>query len=540
MDPVITIVVAIVASIITAALGFFFGRSNGEKSGLERGIEQGRTALLDEQRLEGRSELAEAREEAKMIVSDANTKASKMVEGGERKARQRLEEAEQNINRRRKELDREEEGLERRRGGLDKRAEDIDHRLERMEQREQQLNKRQSVLDRKQNEISKKEEEKLEELQRIAQMTTDEARDQVLAIAEDHARNDIARIIRQVEAEANEEADKRARSIISMAVQRLASEHVSEISVSVVPLPSDDMKGRIIGRNGRNIRAFEIATGVDVIVDDTPEAVTISSFDPVRREIAKKTMAKLVVDGRIHPARIEKLVEDTKGEVDQTIREEGERAAYETGIHGLHPEILKLLGQLKFRTSYGQNQHAHSIETAHLAAMIAHELGADVQIAKAGGLLHDLGKAVDHNIEGTHALIGGEILRRYGVHESVINCVEAHHNEREKICVEAYIVEAADAISGARPGARRESLESYIKRVKTLEEIANGFQGVEQSYALQAGREVRIIVRPEEIDDLAAMELSRNVARQIEESMQYPGQIKVHVIRETRAIDFAK
>ncbi len=540
MDPVLAILIAVVVGIVTAVAGFFFGRSNGEQAGTERGLEQGRSELLEEQRLEGRSALAEARDEAKNIVLNANEQAANLITDGERKVRHRLEESEQNIARRRKELDREEEGLERRRVGLDKRAEDIDHRLERMEQRDQQLNKRQSTLDRKQNELSKAEEEKFEELQRIGQMTIDEAREQVLTLAEQDARNDIARIIRQVEAEAHEEADKRARSIISMAVQRLASEHVSEISVSVVPLPSDDMKGRIIGRNGRNIRAFEIATGVDVIVDDTPEAVTISSFDPVRREVAKQAMAKLVTDGRIHPARIEKLVEDTRGEVDQTIREEGERAAYETGIHGLHPEILKLLGQLKFRTSYGQNQHAHAVETAHLAAMIAYELGADVQIAKAGGLLHDLGKAVDHNTEGTHALIGGEILRRYGVHDSVINCVEAHHHEREKICVEAYIVEAADAISGARPGARRESLESYIKRVKTLEEIANGFKGVEQSYALQAGREVRIIVRPDDIDDLAAMELSRNVARQIEETMQYPGQIKVHVIRETRAIDFAK
>lgn len=540
MDPVLAIFIAVVAAVIAAVVGFFLGRSNGEKSGTRFGEDQGRNILLEEQRLEGRSELAEARDEAKSIIVEANDQALTLANEAERKARRRLDEAEQSISRRRKELEREEEGLERRRGGLDKRAEEIDNRLERMELRDQQLNKRQSTLDRKQNELSKKEEEKLEELQRIAQMTVDEAREHVLTVAEEDARNDIARIIRQVEAEANEEADKRARSIISMAVQRLASEHVSEISVSVVPLPSDDMKGRIIGRNGRNIRAFELATGVDVIVDDTPEAITISSFDPVRREVAKQTMAKLVTDGRIHPARIEKLVEDTKGEVDQTIREEGERAAYETGIHGLHPEILKLLGQLKFRTSYGQNQHAHAIETAHLAAMMAHELGADVQIAKAGGLLHDLGKAIDHNIEGTHALIGGEILRRYGVHDSVVNCVEAHHHEREKICVEAFIVEAADAISGARPGARRESLESYIKRVKTLEEIANGFKGVEQSYALQAGREVRIIVRPEDVDDLAAMELSRNIARQIEETMQYPGQIKVHVIRETRAIDFAK
>jgi ribonuclease Y len=529
---IITIVVGIVVGIAGLAGGYFFGQGTGRKDG--------RASLLEEQRLEGQSALADARDEAKAIMEEAHDRGNLALEEADRKARSRLDEADEIISRRRKELNREEEGLERRRTGLDKRAEDIDNRLERMEQREQSLNKRQSRLDKKENDLARQEEERLEELQRVAQMTIDEAREQVLIAAEQDARNDIARIIRQVESEANEEADKRARSIISMAVQRLASEHVSEIAVSVVPLPSDDMKGRIIGRNGRNIRAFEIATGVDVIVDDTPEAITISSFDPVRREVAKQAMAKLVTDGRIHPARIEKLVADTRAEVDQTIREEGERAAYLTGIHGLNPEIIRLLGQLKFRTSYGQNQHAHAIETAQLAAMMAHELGADVQIAKAGGLLHDLGKAVDHNTDGTHALIGGEILRRYGVHESVVNCVEAHHHEREKTCVEAYIVEAADAISGARPGARRESLENYIKRVKTLEEIANGFEGVEQSYALQAGREVRIIVRPDEIDDLAAMELSKTIARQIEETMQYPGQIKVHVIRETRAIEIAK
>jgi ribonucrease Y len=323
-------------------------------------------------------------------------------------------------------------------------------------------------------------------------------------------------------------------------VQRLASEHVSEISVSVVPLPNDEMKGRIIGRNGRNIRAFEIATGVDVIVDDTPEAITISSFDPVRREVAKRTMAKLVNDGRIHPARIEKLVEDARVEVENAIREEGERAAYETGVTGLHIEVIKLLGRLKFRTSYGQNQHSHAIETAHIAGMIAAELGANVELAKAGGLLHDIGKAIDHEIEGTHALIGADFAKRYGVNAKVVNCIASHHHEVEQECTEAYIVEAADAISGARPGARRESLETYIKRVKTLEEMANGFEGVEQSYALQAGREVRIIVRPETVDDLGALRLARDIARKIEETMQYPGQIKVHVIRETRAVEFAK
>jgi ribonuclease Y len=435
--------------------------------------------------------------------------------------------------RRRRDLDKEDERLQSRR-------EDLDRRMEKLELREQNLNKRQSRMDKQQNDLARLETERMEELQRIAQMTIEEARNELLTAVEQDTRKDMARIIRQVEADAREQADTRARDVIALAVQRLASEHVSEIAVSVVPLPGDDMKGRIIGRNGRNIRAFELATGVDVVVDDTPEAVTISSFDPVRREVAKRAMAKLVVDGRIHPARIEKLVEDAKAEVELTIREEGERAAYEANVPGLHPEILKLLGRLKFRTSYGQNQHAHAVETAHIAGMIAAELGADVDIAKAAGLLHDLGKAIDHEVEGTHALLGAEFAKRYGVNAKIVNCIASHHHEVEQECVEAYIVEAADAISGARPGARRESLEGYIKRVKTLEEIANTFEGVEQSYALQAGREVRIIVRPDSIDDLEALRLARNIAKKIEETMQYPGQIKVQVIRETRAIDYAR
>jgi ribonuclease Y len=300
------------------------------------------------------------------------------------------------------------------------------------------------------------------------------------------------------------------------------------------------MKGRIIGRAGRNIRAFEQATGVDVIVDDTPEAVTLSSFDPVRREVAKRALSKLVLDGRIHPARIEKLVVETRKEVERVIREEGERAAYDASVPGLNPEVIKLLGRLKFRTSYGQNQLAHAIETANLAGMIAAELGADVTIARAGGLLHDIGKAIDHEVEGSHALIGAEYARRFGVNVRVVNCIESHHHEVEQQCVEAIIVEAADAISGARPGARRESLDNYIKRVKMLEDIAKSFEGVEQSYALQAGREIRIMVRPEEVDDLASIKLARDIAAKIEETMEYPGQIKVQIIRETRAVDYAK
>lgn len=521
MENVLTGIVALVAGVVVGAL-------------------LGRTLLLNQQKTRGKNLLQQAEEEARRLAEAGRNESEAIVNQAKAEANQTIAEADQVIKRRRQELEREDEGLIRRRIALDKRAEDIDNRLERLELREQNLNKRQSKLDKKEGELIKREEEKIAELQRIAQMSIEEARDQLLQAAEAEARNDMARIIRQIESEAREEADTRARNIIALAVQRLASEHVSEIAVSVVPLPSDDMKGRIIGRNGRNIRAFEIATGVDVVVDDTPEAVTISSFDPVRREVAKQALSKLVTDGRIHPARIEKLVDETRAEIANVIRDEGERAAYETGVHGLHPEILKLLGQLKFRTSYGQNQHAHAIETAHLAGMIAAELGADVEIAKMGGLLHDIGKAIDHEVEGTHALIGADFIRRYGIKDAVINCVAAHHHEVEKICVEAYIVEAADAISGARPGARRESLDSYVKRVKALEEIANAFAGVEQSYALQAGREVRILVRPDEIDDLGALELARNVAKQIEETMQYPGQVKVHVIRETRHIEYAK
>ena len=501
--------------------------------GLIVGAVAGYFGLTNYQNSQGRNRRLLADEEARKIVEQANEQAQSTTKDAEDKSKKVLEEAEETTVRRRRELDREDERLQHRR-------EDLDKRFERMEQREQNLNKRQSRLDKQQTDLQKLQDERAAELQRIAQLTMEEAKTELMALAETESRNDMARIIRQVEAEANEEAETRAREVISLAVQRLASEHVAEVAVSVVSLPSDEMKGRIIGRNGRNIRAFELATGVDVVVDDTPEAVTISSFDPVRREVAKRAMAKLVIDGRIHPARIEKLVEDARAEVEQIIRQEGERAAYETGIPGLHPEILKLLGRLKFRTSYGQNQHSHAIETSHIAGMIAAELGADVMIAKTGGLLHDLGKAIDHEVEGTHALIGAEFAKRYGVSAKIVNTIASHHHEVEQECVEAYIVEAADAISGARPGARRESLETYIRRVKTLEEIANSFEGVEQSYALQAGREVRIIVRPDSVDDLAALRLSRDIAKKIEETMQYPGQIKVQVIRETRAIEYAR
>ncbi|MEM6281050.1 MAG: ribonuclease Y [Chloroflexota bacterium] len=511
----------------------FIGLLVGVGVGVAAGMPYAVNRYMKRQEELGTARVKLAEEEARTITGDATDRAREIIKVAEAEAKDTLEEVEQTSRRRRRDMDNEDERLQRRRDELDK-------RFERLENRELNLNKRQSRLDKKENELNRFEAEREAELTRIAQLTVDEARSEVLALAEHEARNDMARIIRQVEAEARETADARARDLIALAVQRLASEHISEISVSVVQLPADDMKGRIIGRNGRNIRAFELATGVDVVVDDTPEAVTISSFDPVRREVARRAMEKLVGDGRIHPARIEKLVEDAGVEVENTIREEGEHAAYMAGVHGLHPELLKLLGRLKFRTSYGQNMHGHSVETANIAGMMAAELGANVEIAKAGGLLHDIGKAIDHEVEGTHALIGADTARRYGVNKWVVNCIAAHHHEVEQECVEAYIVEAADAISGARPGARRESLEAYIKRVKMLEEVANSFEGVSQSYALQAGREVRIIVRPETIDDLSAMRLSRDVARKIEETMQYPGQIKVQVIRETRSVEYAK
>jgi ribonuclease Y len=501
--------------------------------GLAIGVGLGSAGLIFYQNTQAKNRRVLAQEEATRLVSEAQDQAKKIGIDAQNEALRIQREAEENAKKRRIEFDRESDRLQ-------KRREDLDQRYERLEVREQNLNKRQSKLDKRQNEIATMYDEQRIILEKMAEMSRDEARSELLKMVENETRQDMARKIREVEEEAKLEGDNRARDIIAIAIQRIASEQVNEIAVSVVDLPSDEMKGRIIGRNGRNIRAFEQATGVDVVVDDTPEAVTISSFDPVRREVAKRALSKLVLDGRIHPARIEKLVSDARKEVERVIREEGERAAYEAGVPGLHVEVLKLLGRLKFRTSYGQNQHAHAIETAHIAGMIAAELGADVAIAKAGGLLHDIGKAIDHEIEGTHAQIGAEFAKRYGVPDRIVNCIASHHHEVDQDNIEALLVEAADAISGARPGARRESLDAYIRRVKSLEDIANAFDGVEQSYALQAGREVRIMVKPEDIDDLAALRLARDVSKRIEETMQYPGQIKVTVIRETRAVDYAK
>jgi ribonuclease Y len=471
--------------------------------------------------------------EAGKIVGQAKEEARDITLQAKDQALEIRQQAETDIERKRKELNREDDRLQKRRSELDRRT-------ERQEDLEQRLNKRQSSLDKQSNELEERRQEIVERLEKVSTMTKEEARNVLMEEVEKEARADMARIIRQIETEAREDGEKKARKLISDAIQRVASEHVAETTSSVVALPSDDMKGRIIGRNGRNIRSFEQAAGVDVVVDDTPEAVTISSFDPVRREVARRALEKLVLDGRIHPASIEKTVKKEEKEVDKAIQEAGEQAVFDSGVGNLHKEIVKVLGRLKFRTSYGQNQLHHAVETAQIASVIAAELGADVEIAKMGGLLHDLGKAMDHNVEGTHAAIGADFAKRYGVNPVVINAIASHHHEAEQESVEAVIVEAADAISGARPGARRESLEQYVKRIKALEDLANSFKGVSQSYALQAGREVRIIVRPEDIDDLEAARMARDIAKQIEETMQYPGQIQVTVLRETRAIEHAK
>jgi len=480
-----------------------------------------------------RHQQMDAEHRAQTILAATDAQVQELLRQARDEALQIRSEAEHEVNSHRSDLSREDERLR-------KRREQLDERFERLEEREQRLNKRQSGLDKQATDLEKLQAQRMAALETVAEMSREQARGELLSMVEQESRNDMARKIREVEDELAAEADNRARELIAMAIQRVASDYVADVTISVVPLPSDELKGRIIGRNGRNIRAFEIASGVDVVVDDTPEAVTISSFDPIRREVARRALEKLILDGRIHPARIESLIADSRKEVEAAVREEGERAAYDAGVAGLHLEVMKMLGRLKFRMSYGQQQLSHAVETARLSSVLAAELGANIEIAKAGGLLHDIGKAMDHEMEGTHALLGAEFCRRYGVHPLVVNCIESHHHEVAQESVEAIIVESADAISGARPGARRESLENYLKRVRTLEEIANSFEGVSQSYALQAGREVRIIVKPDDIDDLAAIQLSKGIAKKIEESMQYPGQIKVTVIRETRAVDFAK
>jgi ribonuclease Y len=431
--------------------------------------------------------------------------------------------------------------LQRQERRLQQREESLERKIDALDQRERKLSARERAVEQAREELEEVKLEQLNELERIARLSEEQAREILLSRIENQVRAEAARRIRAIEEEAREEADARAREIITLAIQRCASDQVAEAVVSVVPLPNDEMKGRIIGREGRNIRALEAATGVDLIIDDTPEAVILSGFDPVRREVARLALTKLIIDGRIHPARIEDVVAKARQEVDIVVREAGERAAMEANVHGLQPELLKILGRLHFRTSYGQNVLAHSVEVSILAATIAYELGADVNVCKTAALLHDMGKAIDQEVEGPHAIIGGEIARRFGKSPKIIHAMVAHHaTESEPQSLEAAIVQAADAISAARPGARRETIDLYIKRLEALENIANSFTGVEKSFAIQAGREVRIIVKPEEIDEFAANRLASEIAQKIEESLDYPGQIKVCVVRETRAIDYAK
>ncbi len=477
--------------------------------------------------------LQSARAESDRITTKAESQAKSIELAAQERRVQIIEEAEAEIQRRRRELERSEERIQRR-------QETIDSKLEQLEARDRKMNQRQSKLDKWENDLSELKEQHTAELERIANISRDDAKQELLIAVEQRARQDMARKIREVEAETLAMADERAREIITQVMERVASDHISETTVSSVPLPNDEMKGRIIGRQGRNIRAIEMATGVDLVVDDTPEAVIISSFDPIRREVARLTLSRLVQDGRIHPARVEKEVEKAQEEVEKSIREAGEQAVIETGLQGLHPEIVKLLGRLKYRTSYGQNQLSHAIEATHIASMLAAELGANVQISKMGALLHDLGKAVSHEVDGPHAQIGADIAKRYGVPDTVVNIIASHHHEVEQQTVEAVIAAIADAISGSRPGARREALETYVKRIKALEDLGNSFSGVAQTYAIQAGREIRIIVKPEDIDDLASLTLAKEIAKKIEDNLEYPGQIKVTVVRETRAVEVAK
>ena len=516
----LSILLIVLAAAIGALVGYIY-----RKDGVEKKI--------------GRTE-----DYAKHLYDDAVRKADEYKKEKVLEAKEEILKAKAENDREKAENDREmrerRNEVQRSERRLIQREESLDKRADSLEAREESLNKKTADIQKLQEETEELHNRQVVELERIASMTQDEAKQVIIERVQKDAFHDAAASVRDIEARAKEEGEKKARNIIALAIQKCAADHVAESTVSVIALPNDDMKGRIIGREGRNIRALETATGVDLIIDDTPEAVIVSAFDPVRREIARIAVEKLIMDGRIHPARIEETVEKAKREVENQIREAGENAVYETNQHGIHHELVKLLGRLRYRTSYGQNVLKHAIEVSHLAGLMAAELGADVQLAKRAGLLHDIGKAVDHEAEGTHVTLGGELARKYHESPDVIHAILAHHNDVEPQTVEAVLVQAADAISAARPGARRESLENYIKRLEKLEEIATSFDGVEKSYAIQSGREVRIMVKPDDVTDEGTKVLAKEIAKRIEKEMEYPGQIRVNVIRETRSTEYAK
>ncbi|MFA6074633.1 MAG: ribonuclease Y [Negativicutes bacterium] len=485
---------------------------------------------------------------AEAKIKSAEEAAGKIIieakKTGDARKKEALLEAKDEIFKLRSEIDKENKErrieLQKQERRIVQKEENLDKKTDNIARKEESLSIKEAVIESTQEKINAVYLQQKTILEKIAGLSSDEARQLLLAEVEKGTRQEMADLIRSIEASTREEAEKKAREIISMAIQRCAADHVAETTVSVVALPSEEMKGRIIGREGRNIRTLENLTGIELIIDDTPEAVILSGFDPVRREVARLSLEKLISDGRIHPARIEETVAKAQRDVEQTMREAGEQAAYEIGVHGLHPEIIKLLGRLKYRTSFGQNVLKHTVEVAQLAGLLANELGVDPALAKRGGLLHDLGKAVDFEVEGTHIEIGINLAKKFGEHQSVINCIAAHHGDYEATSIQAVLVQAADAISAARPGARRETLEFYLKRLQKLEEIANSFEGVEKSFAIQAGREVRIIVMPDKIDDLASIKMSKEIAQRVEAELEYPGQIKVTVVRETRAVNYAK
>ena len=491
----------------------------------------------DDRKQKAESEFESAEKESQRLIGEAEKAA-------ERKKRDALVEAREEIHKSRMELEKDvrERRLEiqRTERRLQQKDEALDKKMDTLEKKDEALNRQIREIEIRQADVDEVLQKQVEKLESISGLTVEDAKQYLLSSIEDEVKHEAAILVKDIHDRAKEEGNRKAKEVLSTAIQKCAADHASEITVSVVALPSDEMKGRIIGREGRNIRTLETLTGIDLIIDDTPEAVILSGFDPIRREVARIALEKLIVDGRIHPARIEEMVEKAKKEVENVIREEGDRATFETGVHGLHPEVIRLLGRLKYRTSYGQNVLAHAIEVSHLAGLMAAELGEDVTVAKRAGLLHDIGKSVDHEIEGSHVSIGADILRKYRESDEILNAVEAHHGDVEATSIISVLVQAADAISAARPGARRETLETYVKRLQKLEEIANSFPEVEKSFAIQAGREVRIMVKPEVVTDDTMILVAREIVKKIESDMDYPGQIKVHIIRETRAVEYAK